>query len=82
MGRILIKILASTQSPEVFAGWAETSEREKGHITRMNNFFCGLHFMVGLADCAEATVKLWEESHELQVNKYSGTQVLIRPTYM
>lgn len=64
--------------PEVFAGWAETSEREKGHITRMNNFFCGLHFMVGLADCAEATVKLWEESHELQVNKYSGTQVLIR----
>ena len=55
--------------PKVLAGWTETSEREKGHITRMNK--------VGLTDCAEATVKIWEESHELQV-KYSGTQVLVR----
>ena len=32
--------------PEVLAGWTETSEREKGHITRMNNFFCGLDLLI------------------------------------
>ena len=58
--------------PEVMAGWAETNEREKDHLIQMNNFFCGLHFMVGLADCAEATMKLWEETHELSVSGKSS----------
>ena len=65
--------------PEVMAGWAEANEAEKVQLTRMNNFFCGLHFMVGLADCADATLKLWEQTHELpRGNKSSGTQQLVR----
>ena len=60
-------------------GWNEASEMEKEQLTRMNNFFCGLHFLVGLADCAEATLKLWEETYELHVSgKSSGTQRLVR----
>ena len=35
--------------------------------------------MVGLADCADAILKLWEETHELPFgNKSSGTQQLVR----
>ena len=65
--------------PEVVNGWNEASEMEKEQLTRMNNFFCGLHFLVGLADCAEATLKLWEETYELHVSgKLSGTQRLVR----
>ena len=65
--------------PEVMANWSEVSESEREQFTRMNNFFCGLHFLVGLADCAEATLKLWEETLELPATcKSSGTQRLIR----
>ena len=34
------------------------SEREQ--VTRMNNFFCRLHSLIGFADAAEETLKLWE----------------------
>ena len=65
--------------PEVMANWSNVSESEREQLTRMNNFFCGLHFLVGLAECAEATLKIWEETHELSVSgKSSGTQRLIR----
>jgi E1A/CREB-binding protein len=65
--------------PHVVYGWSEASDTEKGILTRMNNFFCGLHFIVGLAECAEATLKLWEETHELAATgKSSGTQRLVR----
>ena len=61
--------------PEVMAGWSQVSETEKEHLTRMNYFFCGQHFLVGLADSTEATLKLWEESHELSSSESSGTQI-------
>ena len=43
-------------------GWNEMSEEEKEHISRMNNFYCALHFVVGLADAAEATLKVWKST--------------------
>ena len=49
-------------------------------MTRMNNFFCGLHFLVALADTAEAILKLWEsvDLDDHKTNATSGTQRLIR----
>ena len=32
-----------------------------GLVKRMNNFFCGMHFIVGLADQAYACLKMWEK---------------------
>ena len=62
--------------PEVFAGRSELCDKEKEQMTRMNNIFCGLHFLVVLADAAEATLKLWEsvdlDNHKTNVT--SGTQ--------
>ena len=44
----------------------------------MNNFFCGLHYVVGLADCAEETLKLWESHSAGDTSNSSSTQRLIR----
>ncbi len=46
----------------------------------MNNFFCGLHFVVGLATAAEEVLKIWEctvEGKPIE-GKSSGTQRLVR----
>lgn len=54
---------------------------EKDQMTRMNNFFCGLHYLVGLAECTDETIKLWEansSSEEEQSTGSSGTQRLVR----
>lgn len=50
--------------PSVVSGWEEMCEAEQEQLTRMNNFFCGLHFLVGLAESAEATLKAWEATLE------------------
>lgn len=60
------------------------TDSEREHVTRMNNFFCGLHFLVGLTESAEETLKLWEETHSEEVvksRKCSGTQTLIRTAF-
>ena len=66
--------------PDVVAGWQDMSSKEHDQIIRMNNFFCGLHFLVALADAAEATLKLWESSFEDNSSdkQSSSTQRLIR----
>ena len=54
---------------------------EKEQITHMNNFFCGLHYSVGLAECSNVTVSLWEASFSDDNEVPSGsssTQRLIR----
>ena len=66
--------------PDVVAGWEQMTDAEHEQLMRMNNFFCGLHFLVGLADAAEATLKLWESTidENCQQNHCSGTHRLIR----
>ena len=65
--------------PTVAENWNQMTEMEKEQLTRMNNFFCGLHFLVGLADTAEETVKLWEAHYtSKEVPASSGTQRLVR----
>ena len=67
--------------PDVVANWEQMSLMEQEQLTRMNNFFCGLHFLVGLADAAEAALKQWELSYEEddgKEKKSSGVQRLVR----
>ena len=65
--------------PDVYAGWSELSDKEKEQVTRMNNFFCGLHFLVALADAAEATLAMWEsiDTDDGTTCSSSGTQHLV-----
>ena len=54
------------------------TDEEKEQLTRMNNFFCGLHFLVGLADSAEEALKQWEAQCLGEFVTSSGTQRLVR----
>ena len=59
--------------PEVYSGWSEFSEEDKDQLIRMNDFYCGLHFLVALADSAEATLVMWESIDGGNVASSSGT---------
>ena len=87
----LLENYRSEVLPIAIEDWATLSEVEKVQMQRMNNFFCGLHFITGLADSAEAVLKQWEStvvdpnagSRSLPENRgyqssESGTQRLIR----
>ena len=65
--------------PTVVTNWETMDIAEKEHLMRMNNFFCGLHYVVGLAECTDECLKLWESaSDNLSVQSTSGTQRLVR----
>ena len=46
--------------PYVCLGWEDMSDEEKNKMTHMNNFFCGLHLLVGMADVCENSMKKFE----------------------
>ena len=45
--------------PQVIDGWNDLTPEQQlqQSVTRVNNFFCGLHFLVGLADTSAETIK-------------------------
>ena len=46
--------------PQVTKNWHKLPKENQQSLGNVNEFFCGLHFLVGLADQAEACLKLWE----------------------
>ena len=64
--------------PDVIVNWEELSGDEKENMTRMNNFFCGLHYLVGLAECTEEVIKIASVTESTETFGSSGTQRLIR----
>ena len=45
---------------EIRDDWDQLSKEEQSNLTKVNDFFCGLHFVVGLADQAEVCLKSYE----------------------
>lgn len=68
--------------PQVIDGWNDLTPEQQQSVTRVNNFFCGLHFLVGLADTSAETIKRWEQDEEgaSSGNSEAGTLRLIRST--
>jgi len=65
--------------PSITENWSNLTPIEKDQMICMNNFFCGLHFVVGLADTAEEVLKKWEsQSLSTNIPGSSGTQRLVR----
>ena len=66
--------------PAVAKDWENLTRDEREQLMRVNNFFCGVHFLVGLVDCVEETLKIWEAKSVVQKESSgsSGTQRLIR----
>ena len=46
--------------PDVMKNWENMPNDQQQSLGNVNEFFCGLHFLVGLADQAEACLKVWE----------------------
>ena len=46
--------------PSVVEGWESLTNVEKAKLSGVNEFFCGLHYLVALADQAEACCKIWD----------------------
>ncbi|XP_072177862.1 uncharacterized protein [Diadema setosum] len=57
----LLKEYRQNILPEIVDGWEEMNSDEKEQFKSMNNFFCGLHYVVGLADYASKTIQAWEK---------------------
>ena len=69
--------------PDIIQGWDDFTEEQQLSFSRVNNFFCGLHFLVGLADAAAETLKMWEQLHtdkesDSKATTEAGTLRLIR----
>ena len=47
--------------PTVVEGWEKMTELEQEKVLKMNDFFCGLHYIVGMADQTEAGLKVYEQ---------------------
>lgn len=45
--------------PTVVSGWNEMEEKEK--VLKMNDFFCGLHYIMGMTKQAEAALKVFDK---------------------
>ena len=43
--------------------WVDLNVEEQQSISTLNNFFCGLHLLVGMADTVSSTLLQWELSH-------------------
>ena len=56
----LLQEYRGTILPDIISGWDKMSPHEKTQLTRINNFYCGLHLLVGLAEAAEAVLNEWE----------------------
>ena len=76
----LLKAYRADILPEVVEGWSDITPDQQVSLTKMNNFFCGLHFLVALADTASAILQQWESLHSNEdgSSSESGTIHLIR----
>ena len=63
--------------PLVISNWDMLSEEEHLHLSSLNNFFCGMHVVVGMADCASSTLLQWESTH-FDGNVPPNRHVLVR----
>ena len=46
--------------PSVISNWDQLSDNEKSILSHINQFFCGMHFIVGLADISGTALKTWD----------------------
>ena len=49
--------------PSVVDKWNEMNVDERQSIGTLNNFFCRLHLLVGMADTTSSALLHWEQAH-------------------
>ena len=61
--------------PDVVSSWPDLAPEEQQHVSSLNNFFCGLHMIVGMADTAASVLCHWEAT---TVTSTAGSGVIVR----
>ena len=81
----LLQEFRSNVLPLVTNGWDGMSHDERKGLCGINNFYCGLHFVVGPAEQAQEALKRWEKAHRaapaiggIQRSREAGTVQLVR----
>ena len=49
--------------PEMVKDWEDMNDKERVLCSCMNNFFCSLHLLVGMADCTSLALKKFESMY-------------------
>ena len=49
--------------PHIITNWADLNQDQKSNLSRLNNFFCGLHLLVGMADTSAEALQTFEQSY-------------------
>ena len=49
--------------PSIIEDWNQLSTAEQDQLSHLNNFFCGMHLLVGMADTTSSTLLQWENTH-------------------
>ena len=49
--------------PSIIEDWNQLSTAEQDQLSHLNNFFCGMHVLVGMADTTSSTLLQWENTH-------------------
>ena len=53
----------SSLLPSLYENWAQLPAVARDKISTVHHFFCGLHYLVGLAEQSEAVFSEWEKVH-------------------
>ena len=49
--------------PTIIDSWEQMTPDEQSSISSLNNFFCGMHVVVGMADTTSSVLLRWESVH-------------------
>ena len=71
----LLESYRSEILPDVISSWKDLSSEEQQQVSSLNNFFCGLHMIVGMADTAASVLCHWEAT---TVTSTTGSGVIVR----
>ena len=59
----LLQQYRSQVLPAVVSGWCDVGEEEKRSMLDMHNFFCGMHFIVNMAETVSESLRVYEQLH-------------------
>ena len=71
----LLESYRSEILPDIITSWKEMSLEEQQQVSLLNNFFCGLHLIVGMADTASSVLIHWETTN---VTSTTGSGVIVK----
>ena len=49
----------------IIEGWDKLDQSEKDGLSKIDNFYCGLHVLGNASTSAEQTICLWEKEHDV-----------------